>query len=96
VLAAVAAVSTAVKGLIVAELAAKVHAMTDHTEPGYSICQTAYDLRKRRAKDLTVKPGAVKTKPNGLTLPLATPSLLTKRTQHHPRPLAAGHQITSM
>jgi hypothetical protein len=53
VLAAVAAVSTAPKGLIVAELTANVHAMTGHTETGYSVCQAAYDLRKRCAKDLT-------------------------------------------
>jgi len=57
VLAAVVALSAAPKGFTVADLAAKVHAMTGQTQADYTIRQAAYDLRKLRAKDLVVKPG---------------------------------------
>jgi hypothetical protein len=42
-------------GFTVAELAAKVQAMTRQTS--YTIRQAAYDLRKLRGKELIVKPG---------------------------------------
>jgi hypothetical protein len=45
-LAAVAALSAAPKGFTVAELAAKVHALTGQTDADYSCLQAAYDLRK--------------------------------------------------
>src|ERR1700736_6130575 len=56
-LAAVAALSAAPKGFTVAELAAKVHALTGQTDANYSCRQAAYDLRKLRAKHLVEKPG---------------------------------------
>jgi hypothetical protein len=54
-LAAVLALAAAPGGFTVADLAAKVQAMTRQT--GYTIRQAAYDLRKLRGKDLIVKPG---------------------------------------
>ncbi len=55
-LAAVTALSPAPKGFTVAELAARVHAMTGRTEADYTTRQAAYDLRKLRAKAIVVKP----------------------------------------
>jgi hypothetical protein len=57
VLDAVTALAAAPKGFTVADLAAKVHALTGQTDADYSTRQAAYDLRKLRAKDLLVKPG---------------------------------------
>jgi hypothetical protein len=54
-LAAVLTLSAAPAGFTVADLAAKVQAMTGPT--GYTIRQAAYDLRKLRGKELLVKPG---------------------------------------
>lgn len=54
-LAAVLALSAAPGGFKVADLAAKVNAMTGHT--AYSVRQAAYDLRKLRGKSLIDKPG---------------------------------------
>jgi hypothetical protein len=54
-LAAVLALAAAPSGFTVADLTAKVQAMTGPT--GYTIRQAAYDLRKLRGKDLIVKPG---------------------------------------
>jgi hypothetical protein len=54
-LTAVLALTAAPGGFTVADLAAKVQAMTSQT--GYTIRQAAYDLRKLRGKDLIVKPG---------------------------------------
>jgi hypothetical protein len=56
-LAGVSALALAPDGFTVADLAAKVHAMTGQSEATYSIRQAAYDLRKLRAKRLVVKPG---------------------------------------
>ncbi len=42
-------------GFTVTELATRVSAMTG--QAGYTIRQAAYDLRKLRSKNLTVKPG---------------------------------------
>jgi len=52
---AVLALSAAPGGFTVADLAAKVHAMTGNT--GYTARQAAYDLRKLRGKNLTEKTG---------------------------------------
>ena len=54
-LAAVIALSAAPGGFTVADLAAKVCAMTG--QAGYTTRQAAYDLRKLRGKELVVKPG---------------------------------------
>jgi hypothetical protein len=56
-LAAVLALSPAPSGFTVADLAAKVHAMTGRTATDYTIRQAAYDLRKLRGKHLVDKPG---------------------------------------
>jgi hypothetical protein len=55
VLAAVLALAPAPGGFTVADLAARVSAMTGHD--CYTIRQAAYDLRKLRGKNLAVKPG---------------------------------------
>jgi hypothetical protein len=55
VLAAVLALAPAPGGFTVADLAARVTAMTGHD--GYTIRQAAYDLRKLRGKNLILKPG---------------------------------------
>lgn len=56
-LAAVLALAVAPEGFTVAQLAAKVQAMTGQTDDEYSTRQAAYDLRKLRGKQLVVKPG---------------------------------------
>jgi hypothetical protein len=54
-LGAALALSAAPGGFTVADLAAKVHAITGNT--GYTARHAAYDLRKMRGKDLVIKPG---------------------------------------
>ena len=54
-LAAVAALAAAPDGFSVADLAAKVNAISRRT--GYTVRQAAYDLRKLRGHDLVTKPG---------------------------------------
>ena len=54
-LAAAAALAPAPGGFTVADLAARVQAMTG--QDAYTIRQAAYDLRKLRGKNLAVKPG---------------------------------------
>src|ERR671911_996343 len=56
-LAAVLALAAAPRGFTVADLTAKVQAMTGQTQTGYTTRQAAYDLRKLRGKHLIVKPG---------------------------------------
>lgn len=56
-IAALAALSAAPDGFTVADLAAKVQAMTGETDTDYTARQAAYDLRKLRGKGLVVKPG---------------------------------------
>ena len=55
-LAAVLALAPSPDGFTVAEMAAKVHAMTGQTHATYNVRQAAYDLRKLRAKQLVAKP----------------------------------------
>jgi hypothetical protein len=57
VCAAVLALAPAPGGFTVAQLAAKVQAMTGQTDRDYSSRQAAYDLKKLRGKDLVDKPG---------------------------------------
>ena len=54
-LAAVIALAANPNGFTVAELTAKVHAISAHVD--YTARQAAYDLRKLRGHDLVVKPG---------------------------------------
>src|SRR6266545_4212030 len=56
-LAAVLALAPAPGGFTVAQLAAKVQAMTGQTDRDYTTRQAAYDLKKLRGKHLVVKPG---------------------------------------
>jgi hypothetical protein len=56
-LSAVLALTAAPGGFSVADVAAKVHAMTGQTDADYTTRQAAYDLRKLRGKHLIVKPG---------------------------------------
>jgi hypothetical protein len=56
-LAAVLALAPAPGGFTVAQLTAKVQAMTGQTDRDYTTRQAAYDLKKLRGKDLVVKPG---------------------------------------
>ena len=54
-LAGVAALAAAPHGFSVADLAAKVNAISPRT--GYTVRQAAYDLRKLRGHELVTKPG---------------------------------------
>jgi hypothetical protein len=54
--AAVLALAPAPGGFTVADMTAKVHAMTGQTHATYNTRQAAYDLRKLRAKQLVAKP----------------------------------------
>jgi hypothetical protein len=56
-LAAALALAVAPAGFTVAQLTAKVQAMTGQTPEHYSVRQGAYDLRKLRGKQLVAKPG---------------------------------------
>jgi hypothetical protein len=56
-LAAASALAVGPDGFTVADLTAKVHALTGQSEAAYGIRQAAYDLRKLRAKLLVEKPG---------------------------------------
>ena len=86
-LAAVLALAPAPGGFTVADLAARVPAMTGHA--GYTIRQAAYDLRKLRGKNLIVKPGKTRryqVPPDAARTIIA---LLTLR-DHVIAPIAAG------
>jgi hypothetical protein len=56
-LAAVLALAPAPGGFTVAQLTAKVQAMTGQTDRDYTTRQAAYELKKLRGKGLVVKPG---------------------------------------
>ena len=56
-MAGVLALSGAPEGFTVADLAARVQAMTGQAEGDYTVRQAAYDLRKLRGKQLVTKPG---------------------------------------
>jgi hypothetical protein len=53
---AVLALAVAPDGFTIADLAAKVQALTGQDEHQYTVRQAAYDLRKLRGKQLVVKP----------------------------------------
>jgi hypothetical protein len=56
VIAAVLALAASPEGFTVADVTARVHAMTGQTLATYNTRQTAYDLRKLRGKQLVSKP----------------------------------------
>ena len=68
-LAAVLALAPSPDGFTVADMTAKVHAMTGQTHATYNTRQAAYDLRKLRGKQLIGKPRA----PAATTCPARPP-----------------------
>ena len=91
-LAAVLALAPAPGGFTVADMTAKVHAMTGQTHATYNIRQAAYDLRKLRGKQLVAKPA--RTRRYYLPGPAArTISALLTLRDHVIAPILAGVQI---
>jgi len=87
VLAAVVALAPLPDGFTVADLTAKVHAITGPT--GYTTRQAAYDLKKLRAKQLVDKPGRTRRYHIEPTAVRAVTALLTLREKVI-APLVAG------
>ena len=91
-LAAVLALAPAPGGFTVADMTAKVHAMTGQTHATYNTRQAAYDLRKLRGKQLVAKPA--RTRRYYLPGPAArTISALLTLRDHVIAPILAGVQI---
>jgi hypothetical protein len=91
-LAAVLALAPAPGGFTVAEMTAKVHAMTGQTHATYNTRQAAYDLRKLRGKQLVAKPP--RTRRYYLPGPAArTISALLTLRDHVIAPILAGVKI---
>jgi hypothetical protein len=91
-LAAVLALALSPDGFTVAEMTAKVHAMTGQTHATYNTRQAAYDLRKLRAKQLVAKPA--RTRRYYLPGPAArTISALLTLRDHVIAPILAGVKI---
>ena len=91
-LAAVLALAPAPDGFTVAEMAAKVHAMTGQDHATYNTRQAAYDLRKLRGKQLISKPRG--TRRYYLPGPAArTISALLTLRDHVIAPILAGVKI---
>ena len=91
-LAAVLALAPAPDGFTVADMPAKVHAMTGQTHATYNTRQAAYDLRKLRAKQLVGKPA--RTRRYYLPGPAArTISALLTLRDHVIAPILAGVKI---
>jgi len=80
-LAAVLALAAAPRGFTVAELTAKVQAMTGQTQTVSTIRQAAYDLRKLRGKALIAKPGKSRRYLVPPTAARTTAALLALRDQ---------------
>jgi hypothetical protein len=91
-LAAVLALAPSPDGFTVADMTAKVHAMTGQTHATYNTRQAAYDLRKLRGKQLVAKPA--RTRRYYLPGPAArTISALLTLRDHVIAPILAGVQI---
>src|SRR5271165_1204226 len=91
-LAAVLALAPSPDGFTVADMTAKVHAMTGQTHATYNTRQAAYDLRKLRGKQLISKPG--RTRRYYLPGPAArTISALLTLRDHVIAPILAGVKI---
>jgi hypothetical protein len=88
-LAAVLALSAAPGGFTVADLTAKVHAMTGQTDSDYTTRQAAYDLRKLRGKHLIDKPARSRRYHIGDQPTRTITALLTLR-EHVIGPILAG------
>ena len=91
-LAAVLALAASPDGFTVADMTAKVHAMTGQTHATYNTRQAAYDLRKLRGKQLVGKPA--RTRRYYLPGPAArTISALLTLRDHVIAPILAGAEI---
>ena len=91
-LAAVLALAASPDGFTVADMTAKVHAMTGQDHATYNTRQAAYDLRKLRGKQLVAKPA--RTRRYYLPGPAArTISALLTLRDHVIAPILAGVQI---
>ena len=91
-LAAVLALAASPGGFTVADMTAKVHAMTGQTHATCNTRQAAYDLRKLRGKHLVGKPA--RTRRYYLPGPAArTISALLTLRDHVIAPILAGVQI---
>ena len=91
-LAAVLALAASPSGFTVADMTAKVHAMTGQTHATYNTRQAAYDLRKLRGKQLVGK--TARTRRYYLPGPAArTISALLTIRDHVIAPILAGVQI---
>jgi hypothetical protein len=91
-LAAVLALAASPDGFTVADMTAKVHAMTGQDHTTYNTRQAAYDLRKLRGKQLISKPG--RTRRYYLPGPAArTISALLTLRDHVIAPILAGVKI---
>jgi hypothetical protein len=77
-MAAVLALAPSPDGFTVADMTAKVHAMTGQTHATYNTRQAAYDLRKLRGKQLVTKPA--RTRRYYLPGPAAGPSRRCSRS----------------
>ena len=91
-LAAVLALAASPGGFTVADMTARVHAMTGQAQATYNTRQAAYDLRKLRGKQLVAKPA--RTRRYCLPGPAArTISALLTLRDHVIAPILAGVQI---
>ncbi len=91
-LAAVLALAASPGGFTVADMTAKVHAMTGQAHATYNTRQAAYDLRKLRGKQLVGKPA--RTRRYYLPGPAArTISALLTLRDHVIAPILAGVQV---
>jgi hypothetical protein len=90
VLAAVLALTAAPGGFTIADLVAKIHAMTGVDD--YTVRQAAYDVRKLRGKQLVDKPGRSRRYQVTLTAARTIAALLTLREQVI-APILAGVRV---
>jgi hypothetical protein len=92
VIAAVLALTASPEGFTVADVTARVHAMTGQTLATYNTRQTAYDLRKLRGKQLVSKPARTRRYYLPGEAARTLPALLTLR-DHVVAPLLAGVKV---
>jgi hypothetical protein len=91
-LAAVLALAPSPGGFTVAQLAAKVQAMTGQTERDDTTRQAVYDLKKLRGKHLVVKPAALR-RYHAPPQALRTITALLVLRDHVVKPILAGVRI---
>jgi len=91
-MAAVLALAPCPDGFTVADMTAKVHAMTGHTHATYNTRQAAYDLRKLRGKQLVTRPAHTRRYQMPPDAARTLSALLTLR-DHVIAPILAGVRI---